>query len=142
MENPEVNKVYWIYKIDFGALKNQHIDSLDRIYIHYVKAIAKSVQAESWVNKENVNLIGVYDDDNQYYFVDTEFNVPFDRVFNTKEEAQVAVKKRLEDRCVAIREKIKNEYQKLRIYEEAVVNSTEGQPGFSKELYQWLRISN
>lgn len=121
---PQVNQTYWTYKIDFGALKNQHIDPLDKIYIHYIKVKAKSVHAWSLLfpsKDDNADLVGVYDDDNKYYFVDTEFNRTFDRIFDTKEEAQVAVKERLQDRCVAIQEKINNQYQKLKLYEEAVV---------------------
>lgn len=117
---PQVNQTYWTYKIDFGALKRTE-NTLDSIFVHYIKVKIKARHADSFLFEENVTLdvVGVYDKEH-YSYADNEFNVPLDRIFDTKEEAQLAVKQRMESRIFEIKEKIKNEYRKLWLYENAV----------------------
>ncbi len=114
---PTKEQICWIYKIDFGAVKADPIDLNDRIFVHYIRVQINYISLFDGA----VNAIGISDPVNQEHYAGDKFiNVKFESLFETKEQAEVAVKAKLEDRISSIKDSIKRNQEKLSLYENAL----------------------
>lgn len=105
MSQPLLGNIYWIYQIDASNVEdNKNLCEWDNVYLYIVKVKVTSLHL-----RKMADAFGIADYDNSSFNHSKDFCIPFEKFFDSKEEAEKAAKIELKERIAEIEKKIAKE---------------------------------